>query len=509
MAPPTAPEVTPLEIDDTIYICTAYNDVIALDAESGLQQWRFHSDIDLKEVWLPNCRGLAYFRSQAADCPERIITGTTSAELIAIDARTGVPCAGFGTKGRISLLDGMGDPRPGYYFVSSAPIIVRGKIIVGGAVFDNQYWGEPSGVIRAFDATTGDLAWAWDMGHPDHKSLPPHGDSYTLSTPNSWAPMSADEALGLVYLPMGNSEPDVFGAQRRSFDDKYSSSVVALDALTGDVRWSFQTVHHDLWDYDIASAPLLIDIPSSIGIEHALIQTTKTGELFVLDRVTGAPLSAVEERPAPNAGAAPEERLSATQPYSVNMPSFSGPPLTEQDMWGLTPLDELWCRIQFKESRYFGEFTPPGVSPSITYPGTFGGSSWGGVSVDMPRGVMIVNTLRLASRFRLVPRAEADRLGVKPIEWSKRGETVQAHGAIQAQAGTPYAVEILPFMSPLRIPCQRPPCSLATLPSNAAIATFSRSSGANCRDISRASSEACSAWINSAFMAVARSLSGI
>jgi len=463
LGPPTALEVTPLKIDDTVYVCTAYNDVIALDAETGVQRWRYRSNINLKDVWLPNCRGLAYFRSNAPDCPERIITNTTSAELIAINARTGIPCAGFGSNGRESLLDGMGQTIPGYYFTSSAPIIVRGNIIVGGAVFDNQYWGEPSGVIRAFDATTGELKWAWDMGHPDRRGLPPSGETYTLSTPNAWAPMSADEQLGLVYAPLGNSEPDIFGAQRRPFDDKYGTSVVALDALTGELRWSFQTVHHDLWDYDVASAPVLIDIPSPGGVEHALIQPTKTGEVFVLDRRTGAPLSAVEERPAPQTGAVPEERLAATQPYSVNMPSFAGPTLSEEDMWGATPLDQLWCRIQFKKSRYDGRYTAPGLTPSLEYPGTYGGSSWGGVSVDLAHGMMIFDTIRLISRVQLIPRVEADKMGIKPIEWSKRDKTTLPHGqngAILAQAGTPYAVQIGPLLSPLGIPCQRPPYGL-------------------------------------------------
>jgi membrane-bound PQQ-dependent dehydrogenase (glucose/quinate/shikimate family) len=456
---PTALEVTPLKIGDTVYVCTAYNDVIALDAETGRERWRYRSNIDLKDVWLPNCRGVAYFRSDGPDCPERIITATVSAELIAIDARTGVPCAGFGSNGRVSLLDAMGQTLPGYYFVSSAPIIVRGNIVVGGAVYDNQYWGEPSGVIRAFDATTGSLKWAWDMGRPDRHGLPPPGETYTLSTPNAWAPMSADEQLGLVYAPLGNSEPDIFGAQRRPFDDQYGTAVVALDALTGELRWSFQTVHHDLWDYDVASPPTLVDIPTSGGVEHALIQPTKTGEIFVLDRRTGAPLSAVEERPAPQTGAAPEERLAATQPYSVKMPSMSGPTLSEQDMWGLTPLDQLWCRIQFKEFRYDGRYTPPGVTPSLEYPGTFGGSSWGGVSVDVAHGMMIFNTLRLASFVKLIPRAEADKMGIKPMEYSKRDpkKKTPAHGGFIAQAGTPYAVQIGPFQSPLGIPCQRPP----------------------------------------------------
>jgi membrane-bound PQQ-dependent dehydrogenase (glucose/quinate/shikimate family) len=455
--PPTGLEVTPLKVDDTLYVCTSYNDVIALDAESGRERWRFRSNIDIKDVPLPNCRGLAYFRAPGPDCPQRIITNTVSAELIALDARTGRPCASFGSNGRVSLLTGMGEVKPGYYYVSSAPTLVRGNVVLGGWIFDNQYWGEPSGVIRAFDATTGRLVWAWDMGRPDRKDAPTGDETYTPSTPNAWAPMSADEELGLVYVPTGNSAPDEFGAQRRPFDDQYSSSVVALDALTGDVRWSFQTVHHDLWDYDVGSPPTLIDIPTAGGVEHALLQATKRGEIFVLDRRTGKPLSAVEERAAPQHGAAPDERLALTQPFSVGMPSFSGPSLTEEDMWGLTPLDQLWCRIQFKKARYEGQFTPPGLTPSVAYPGYFGGSSWGGVSVDLSHDIVIVNSMRLALRLKLYPRSEADRMGIHPIIWSQRGTGAGAHPAIGAQSGTPYAVEIVPFLSPLAVPCQRPP----------------------------------------------------
>jgi quinoprotein glucose dehydrogenase len=458
--PPTGLEVTPLKIDDTLYVCSSYNDVIALDAESGRERWRFRSNIDIKDVPFPNCRGLAYFRTAAPDCPQRIITNTVSAELIALDAQTGRPCTSFGSNGRVSLLAGMGEVKPGYYYVSSAPTLVRGNVVLGGWVFDNQYWGEPSGVIRAFDATTGRLAWAWDMGNPDRKGAPPAGEAYTPSTPNSWAPMSADEELGLVYVPMGNSVPDAFGAQRRPFDDEYSSSVVALDAATGDVRWSFQTVHHDLWDYDVGSPPTLVDIPTGNGMQRALLQPTKRGEIFVLDRRTGTPLSRVEERAAPQQGGVPEERLAPTQPYSADMPAFGGPPLTEEDMWGLTPLDQLWCRIEFKRARYEGQFTPPGLAFSITYPGYFGGSAWGGVSVDLRHDIMIVNSLRLAVRFKLYSRSEADFMGIHPIIWSQRGTGVEAHPAVGAQSGTPYAVEIVPFFSPLAIPCQRPPYAM-------------------------------------------------
>ena len=449
-------EVTPLKIGDTLYLCTGYNDVIALDANTGKQKWRYAARVDISDAPLANCRGVAYFKAAVEDCPERILTNTVGAELVALDARTGKPCRSFGRNGRVSLLTGMGDVQGGYYYVTSAPTLGRGKVVLGGWVYDNQYWGEPSGVIRAFDAATGALAWAWDMGRPGQKGLPPAGEAYTRSTPNSWAPMSADESLGLVYVPLGNPTPDHFGRQRRPFDEKFGSSVVALDAENGDVRWSFQTTHHDLWDYDVASSPSLVDLPGPNGVRKALVQPTKRGEVFLLDRETGEPLADVREVAVPQRGHVPEERLAPTQPVPVGMPGLGGPPIRESMMWGLTPLDQLWCRIAFRQIRYDGPYTPPGLTKSLLYPGRSGGSNWGGVSIDSGRGIMIANTTRFPVTIKLIPRQEANRLGIEPADQSAplKGDS---HFYTIAQAGTPYAVEVLPFLSPIGVPCLQPP----------------------------------------------------
>jgi quinoprotein glucose dehydrogenase len=298
---------------------------------------------------------------------------------------------------------------------------------------------------------TGRFAWAFDLGRPDQHEEPPPGEQYTPSTPNSWAPMSVDEELGLVYAPTGNTTgSDYYGVLRRPFDERYSSSVVALEAASGEVRWSFQTVHHDLWDYDVPAQPVLVDIARADGTLRALIQATKTGEIFVLDRASGHPLFAVREQPAPARGAPAEERVAPTQPASVALPGFRGPALEERDMWGLTPIDQLWCRIRFKQARYDGIYTPPGTSPSIQYPGILGGIEWGSVSVDAQRGLMFVNASRVANYVRLLPRAEADALGRRP-------EGLGGRYMDRAQIGTPYAVANPPFLSPLGVPCQRPP----------------------------------------------------
>lgn len=448
-------ETTPLKVGRALYLCTGYNDVIALDAESGREIWRHRAQVDTTDVSTFTCRGVAYYRLPGATgaCAERIYTNTVDARLIALDAADGRPCSDFGSDGIVSLLAGMGEVTRGYYYVTSAPTVVRGRIVLGGWVTDGQFWGEPSGVIRAFDAKTGALAWAFDMGRPDRHTEPPPGESYTKATPNSWAPMSADEELGLVYAPTGNATPDYYGAQRRDFDDRYSSSVVALDAETGEVRWSFQTLHHDVWDYDVASQPTLVDLPTAQGIRKALIQPTKRGEIFVLDRVTGEPLRPVEERAAPQDGAAAGERLAKTQPYSVGMPSFRGPDLAERSMWGLTPLDQLWCRIRFREARYEGPLTPPGLQWAVFYPGSVGGHNWGSVSVDPDRHMMVTTSNRIANIVRLLTREEADARGLR----ARRPGSSEVVGAAAAQEGTPYGVDVRPFLSPLAVPCQQPP----------------------------------------------------
>jgi quinoprotein glucose dehydrogenase len=452
-----AVEDEPLKIAQTLYLCTTKNDVVALDADTGKELWRFDSHTDTHKGTAPVCRSLAYYRVPGATgpCAERIFTNTIDSRLLAIDAREGNACADFGVNGEVSLLTGLGEVPNGYYAVTSAPTIVRGRIVVDSAGADNQYWGQPSGVIRAFDAVTGKLSWAWDLGHPDRTGEPPPGEIYTPGTPNAWPPMSADEERGLVFVPLGNSTPDYFGAQRRPFDDRYSTSLVALDAETGRPRWSYQAVHHDLWDYDLPAAPALVDISTAEGIVPAVIQPTKTGELFILNRDTGAPVFRVEEHPVSQAGAAPEERLSPTQPFSVALPAFRGADLVEADMWGITPLDQLSCRIKFREARYAGIYTPPGVTPSIQKPSQMGGMQWGGIAVDRSRHIAIINTSTLAGRPQLVTRAEADRRGWKRFS---TGNAVNAHvGLIGPMEGTPYAVYTPFFMSPLEVPCNQPP----------------------------------------------------
>ncbi|SCW33790.1 quinoprotein glucose dehydrogenase [Sphingobium faniae] len=442
-------QATPLMIDDSLFLCTPDNIIIALDAETGKQRWRFDPKVDAPPAG--TCRGVAYYRVPAAagHCAERIIFATVDARMMAVDRRSGALCRDFGQDGTIDLKHGMGQVLKGYYYISSAPTIVRGRVAVGGWVMDGQHVGEPSGVVRAYDATSGRFAWAWDMDRPDFHGEPPAGQTYSRGTANSWAPMSGDEALGLIYVPTGNATPDYWGGARSQGSEKYASSVVALDMATGAVRWSFQTTHHDLWDYDVASQPTLIDLPIGGGTVPALIQPTKRGEIFLLDRRDGRLLSPVRELPVPQ-GAAAGDFVSPTQPFSVGMPAFDRTRLSEARMWGATPLDQLWCRIRYRQARDDGTLTPPGVRPAILYPSQLGGIGWGGVSIDPERRLMTVNWNRIANYTRLVPRDEA-----KGVQASTDGSL---HiGAPVAQIGTPFAADAKAFLSPLGIPCTEPP----------------------------------------------------
>lgn len=468
-------EATPLKIGDSLYLCTATNTLLALDPDSGKVRWSYDPHTDTRGLLVATCRGVAYYRDPAAapdaECAARILTATVDARLIAVDAATGRPCSGFGTNGIVDLKTSMGPMIPGYYLVTSAPTIVRGRIVIGGWVTDNQMIGEPSGVIRAFDARTGRLSWAWDVARPDRTGEPPSGERYTPGTPNSWAMASADEALGLVYLPMGNATPDYWGGRRTPAMESVSSSIVALDAETGRQRWVFQTVHHDLWDYDVPAQPTLVDIHRADGTTvPALIQPTKRGQTFVLDRRTGRPIVPVTERPVPGPPA-PGDRLSPTQPYSA-MPTLNGPPLTEAMMWGMSPIDQLWCRIRYRQARYLGDFTPPTTKNYIVYPGSSGGSSWGGITLDLRRGLMLINVNRFAQYGHLIPRAEANREGIHVF----RGVDPNGPKGEQAlgwpQMGTPYALGLKPFLSPLGVPCQQPPYGMigGMSPDGAAVA---------------------------------------
>ena len=452
-------QATPLKIGDTLYTCGMTNEIVALDAETGAIRWRYDPHIDRRGVVAAMCRGVTYVPAPAPvagagedGCGARIVLLTHDARMIAVRAADGRPCESFGTNGQVDLKEGMGPIAPGYLYYTSPAILVRGRLVLGSSVLDGQKTAEPSGVIRGYDAVTGRFAWAWDMGRPGRSGQPGPGERYTPGTPNAWPPLTADEALGAVYVPLGNATPDYVAAHRTPVMNRYGSSVVALDAASGAPRWAFQTTHRDVWDYDNPSPPTLTDFPVGGGVRPAVIVPTKRGVFFVLDRRTGQPLVRTIERPVPQ-GAVPGEVLSPTQPYPVGMPSFSGDPLTEQRMWGILPFDQLWCRIKFRESRYDGDFTPITQTPTIVYPGYFGGSEWGGVSVDPGRRIMVLNVMHFPLRNRLVARARADAATYHPFDAAGKGLDIKHW----AQAGTGWSAQTGPFISPIGVPCTQPP----------------------------------------------------
>lgn len=469
----TTDEDTPLKIGNRLFLCTPHQNVIALNATTGKQIWRYDPQLAgglaLQHM---TCRGLSYeprapaspgaaittatahaasapAAPSTATCAGRLFLPTADGRLIALDPETGVPCPSFGRAGQIDLWAHMPNRNPGSYYSTSPVVVTRKLVIVGGTVLDNVSTNETSGVIRAFDIDSGALVWNWDSGNPEATAPIAAGQQYTANSPNSWSISSVDESLGMVYVPMGNQPPDQWGAKRSPAVERFSSSVVALDLATGAVRWVFQTVHHDLWDYDVPSQPGLIDLTIGGQTVPALVRPTKQGELFVLDRRTGKPLLPVTEVQAPQ-GAAAGDHTAPTQPKSAL--SFEPAPLTGSDMWGATMFDQLACRIAFHRLRYEGRFTPPSLQGSLIYPGNFGVFNWGGVALDPQRQLVFATPTYLAFVSRLVPRPDDKALLVQ-----SGGPPEGALPALNENFGAPFAAELSPFTSPLGIPCQAPP----------------------------------------------------
>ncbi|NHN36532.1 membrane-bound PQQ-dependent dehydrogenase, glucose/quinate/shikimate family [Pseudomaricurvus alcaniphilus] len=452
-------QATPLQIDDSLYTCTPNNKILAIDAESGKLRWQFDPHVEPGLDWR-RCRGVSFYQAATSPgakpklCDSRIIFGTLDARLMAVDAATGKLCTKFGAQGAIDLTQGMGEVIPGSYMQTTAPTIARNLIIVGGWIADNRSNNEPGGVIRAFHAETGDLVWAWDPGDPNVTRLPIKDGQYTRHTPNVWSLPSVDEELGMIYLPTGNATPDFWGGARRPEDDAISTSVIALNLETGRLIWKFQTLHHDVWDLDVASQPLLFDHPDGQGGKvPALIQLTKQGQIYLLNRQTGVPITEVEERPVPHHSTT-GDRLSPTQPYSVGMPSLGTEILTERSMWGLTPLDQLWCRIDFRQLRYEGNFTPPGTDRAMFYPGSAGGANWGSGAIDEQNGYLIVNDIRMPWFAQLITRDDYNKRAAQ-------GGGDHFTGLIETK-GAPYAIEYGFIKSPLGMPCKQPPFGTLT-----------------------------------------------
>jgi len=465
-------QLTPLQIGDKVFLCTPHNNLIALEADTGKELWKREINAQSK-VW-QRCRGLAYFDVTAplppstvggatpvqqlqagANCQRRLLTNTIDARLIAVDAETGEFCQGFGQNGQVDLKAGLGNAPDPQYQLTSAPLMAGTTVVVGGRVADNVQTDMPGGVIRGFDVITGAMRWAFDPGNPEDRKAPAAGKSYVRSTPNVWAPMSYDAALNTVYLPMGGPSTDLYGVERTPLAHRYGASILALDANTGNEKWVYQTVRNDLWDFDIPMQPSLIDFPRADGgTVPALVVGTKAGQIYVLDRATGKPLTEVKDEPV-LPGNITNEPYAKTQPRSVGMPQIGAQRLTEADMWGATPFDQLLCRIAFRKMRYEGLYTAPGTDVSLSFPGSLGGMNWGGISTDPVNGFIFVNDMRLGLWVQMVP---SDNKGGT----SGGGEAVNTGMGAVPLKGTPYSVNKNRFLSPLGIPCQAPPFGTLT-----------------------------------------------
>ena len=444
--PWTAFQMTPIVVDGTMYISTPFNRVVALDPETGREKWRFDPKIDRRAPHPEGLinRGVSLWTDARANarepCRQRVFMGTIDGRLFALDAATGRPCTDFGTGGQVDLKRGVAGVRgPGDYELKSAPAIAGDLVVVGSSVVDNDRVDAPSGVVRAFDARTGTLAWSWDA---IPKDLAPTGGG------NAWVAMSVDAELGLVFVPTGSASPDFWGG-RRPGDNRWANSVVALSAKTGELVWGFQLVRHDLWDYDTASQPVLATLRRAGASAPVVIQGDKTGHVFVLERATGRPLFGVEERPVP-ASDVEGEAASPTQPVPLAPPALVPQQLVPDDAWGLTEQDRDACRERIRSLRSEGIFTPPSVRGTVVYPGNIGGMNWSGGAFDPERQLFVANVNNIAAEVRLLPRA-----GFDAARTAAQRDRVPTE--IAPQHGAPFGLSRQVLAGPGGLPCTPPP----------------------------------------------------
>lgn len=454
-------EVTPIKVGDTLYLCSQHQRLFAVDAKTGKLRWSYDPKLQDNPTFQHlTCRGVAYHETvpgavnadgtpAPTECPRTIFLPVNDGRMIALNADTGQPCESFGNHGTLDLQAGMGVKTSGFYEPTSPPVVSDKILVVAGSVIDNYSNEEPSGVIRGFDIHTGKLVWAWDSGAIDENALASPTHNYTNNSPNSWITAAYDAKLGLIYVPMGVQTPDIWGGNRTAVAERYSSALVALDVNTGKRAWFYQTVHHDLWDMDLSSQPTLVDISTAKGVIPAVLQPTKTGNLFVLDRRNGQLIVPAPERPVPQ-GAAPGDHLSPTQPFS-RLTFRPEQKLTGADMWGATIFDQLTCRILFHRLRYDGTFTPPSLQGTLVFPGNLGMFEWGGVAVDPVRQIVIANPIAIPFVSQLIPRGPDNPTA--PDKAHPPGSEI----GVQPMYGTPYGVILHPFLSPIGLPCMRPP----------------------------------------------------
>ncbi|MEE4892942.1 membrane-bound PQQ-dependent dehydrogenase, glucose/quinate/shikimate family [Pseudomonas alliivorans] len=451
-------EATPLKVNNRVYVCTPHNEVHALNPESGKLDWKYTPEKTRSYLQQhQTCRGVSYYaaptvqNAPAAQCEKRVIMATADARLVALDADTGKLCSDFGSNGVVDLHDNMGNVRPHALMQTAAPLVAGDLIVLGGSVMDNGYdQGNPSGVIRAYNVITGNLVWNFDPENPQNTAPVSAEQNYPQDTPVAWATLSADLKNGLVYVPFGNASPDETGTRRdpNSNTEKFRDALVALDLKTGAFKWKFQTSHNDLWDRDNPSQPSLLDLGKEGSKQPALLLPTKVGNIFVLNRLTGEPITPVDQARVQTGGGVPGERFAPTQP--VSRLNFIPPPLTERSMWGVTPFDQMACRTTFNTLRYDGNpWTPATESGSLIYPGNIGVFNWGSVAVDPDRQILVATPVRLAYIYNLIKRPEQDQ--------EKRLFTKDGKPYWNENFNGDYAIRISRLASGLGIPCTAPP----------------------------------------------------
>ena len=444
---------TPILVADSLVFCTPFNDVIAIDPGAGAERWRYDPkvDLDARPANDFTCRGVAHWSTandESAPCQSRIFSGTADAQLIALDAKTGALCKDFGENGIVQIEPSLPLRWPGEYQFTSPPVIVGDVVIIGSSISDNLRAHAPAGTVHAFDVRTGAPKWTFDPvpGPEDPKAYASWApqSAERAGHANVWAPISADSARGLVFLPTSSASPDFFGGARAG-DNLYTNSVVALRAETGDVAWHFQTVHHDVWDYDVPAQPGAYTVWRDGKAHDVIAQITKTGFVFVLDRDTGAPFLPVEERPVPQDGA-PGESLSPTQPFPVATPAIVPSKVSPKDAFGITFWDKGHCAAQLKALKREGLFTPPSEQGTLIYPFNGGGGNWGGAAFDPARNLLVVNMSNAGHEVRLFPSEETESVR----ELSHETE-------VAPMEGVPYGVSRRLLASPLGLPCTPPP----------------------------------------------------
>ena len=436
-------EATPILVEGKLFLSTPFNQVIALDPRTGAKLWEHDVKLDRSRNYSEvTSRGVSAWRdpmsASGAACRLRIFMGTLDARLVALDGENGTPCGGFGVNGQVDLTRGVDLRDLGQYQVTSAPAIAGDLVIVGSSIGDNRAVDVERGIVRAFDARSGALRWSWDPIPWASHTTPRTGAG------NAWSTLSVDAERGLVFVPTGSPSPDHYGGVRKG-DNRWANSVGALRAATGELVWGFQVVHHDLWDYDVASQPTLFAWKDGTP---AIAITTKMGRVFVLDRRTGTPLVPVEERAVPTSDI-PGEDASPTQPFSGI--SLGPDRLTASDAWGATPDDLKWCREKIAASRSEGIFTPPSFQGTVVFPGFVGGVNWGSSAYDPERRLLFMNTNRLAFVLRLIPR---DKLAAELAQLPQSGAV---RGELSPQIGTPYGMHRAPLLGPSGLPCNAPP----------------------------------------------------